>query len=96
MPLAVTCCIGDIRYWMIKNKLKINDDKTEFLILNSPHSKINIDCNLHIGNVTVTPSSSCRNLGVLMDCHLKMDKHISNVCCNMIFYLRRLVLLDHY
>ena len=26
-------CISDIRTWMIKNKLKINDSKTEFLVL---------------------------------------------------------------
>ena len=26
-------CISDIRVWMIKNKLKINDSKTEFIIL---------------------------------------------------------------
>ena len=26
-------CISDIRVWMIKNKLKINDSKTEFIVL---------------------------------------------------------------
>ena len=29
-------CISDIRVWMIKNKLKINDSKTEFKIFRSP------------------------------------------------------------
>ena len=29
-------CISDIRVWMIKNKLKINDSKTEFIIFRSP------------------------------------------------------------
>ena len=29
-------CISDIRVWMIKNKLKINDSKTEFIIFQSP------------------------------------------------------------
>ena len=28
-------CISDIRVWMIKNKLKINDSKTEFIIFRS-------------------------------------------------------------
>ena len=28
-------CISDIRTWMIKNKLKINDSKTKFLVLTS-------------------------------------------------------------
>ena len=34
----ITTCIADIRSWMIRNKLKINDDKTEFLIISSPHT----------------------------------------------------------
>ena len=29
-------CISDIRVWMIKNKLEINDSKTEFIIFLSP------------------------------------------------------------
>ena len=31
----INLCISDIRTWMIKNKLKINDSKTEFLVLTS-------------------------------------------------------------
>ena len=33
---SLRSCISDIRSWMIKNKLKINDDKTEFLLVTSP------------------------------------------------------------
>ena len=40
-PLArLDSCISDIRVWMIKNKLKINDSKTEFIIFRSPHSTV--------------------------------------------------------
>ena len=35
-------CISDIRVWMIKNKLKINDSKTEFIISRSPRLKQNL------------------------------------------------------
>ena len=35
----VNKCISDIRTWMIKNKLKINDSKTEFLVLTSSFLK---------------------------------------------------------
>ena len=34
----IQMCISDIRTWMIKNKLKINDGKTEFLVITSPRS----------------------------------------------------------
>ena len=32
-------CISDLRIWMIRNKLKINDSKTEFLIIISSFFK---------------------------------------------------------
>ena len=35
-------CISDIRVWMIKNKLKINDSKTEFIIFRPPLLKQNL------------------------------------------------------
>ena len=35
-------CISDIRVWMINNKFKINDSKTEFLIFRSPLLKQNL------------------------------------------------------
>ena len=35
-------CISDIRVWMIKNKFKINDSKTEFIISRSPLLKQNL------------------------------------------------------
>ena len=33
----IIACVSDIRTWMVHNKLKINDDKTEFLILHSAY-----------------------------------------------------------
>ena len=35
----VNKCLSDIRNWMIQNKLKINDSKTEFLVLTSSFLK---------------------------------------------------------
>jgi hypothetical protein len=32
---AMEECINDVRRWMLSNKLKINDSKTEFLVLGS-------------------------------------------------------------
>ena len=32
-------CISDIRVWMIKNKFKVYDSKTEFIVFRSPQAK---------------------------------------------------------
>ena len=83
-------CIKDIRSWMIQNKLKINEDKTEFLVIASPHSKIARDIQLEIAQSTILPSKSCRNLGVIFDSHMSMDAHVKNICRNTHFHLRNI------
>ena len=37
--LKLNGCLADIRRWMITNKLKINDSKTEFIVFRSPQLK---------------------------------------------------------
>ena len=63
--------IFDIRVWMIKNKLKINDSKTEFIIFRSPLLKQSLQ---------VSPSSKVRDLGVVFDQYLTFHDHISGIC----------------
>ena len=38
---TLNMCISDIQVWMIKNKLKINDSKTKFIIFRSSILKQN-------------------------------------------------------
>ena len=58
-------CISDIRVWMIKNKLKFNDSKTEFIIFRSPLLKQNLsDLSISVGDSQVFPSPKVRDIGV--------------------------------
>ena len=73
-------CISDIRVWMIKNKLKINDSKTEFIIFRSPLLKQNLsDLSVSVGDMQVPPSSKVRDLGVVFDQYLTFHDHISGI-----------------
>ena len=85
-------CLSDIRTWMLHNKLKINDDKTEFLLLSSANlrSKMNSNHELNVGNASIPTSSTARNLGVIFDSHMTMDKHITSVCKSANFHLRNI------
>ena len=55
---SIESCISDIRSWMISSKLKINDDKTEFLVISSSHLSFHFDKQLTIGDATISQSSS--------------------------------------
>ena len=74
-------CINVIKCWMKTNFLKLNDDKTEFLRIGSHNytSKISVN-SLSIGDTSVTPTNSVRNLGVIFDKNMNMNDHISSIC----------------
>ena len=56
--IAMERCISDIRTWMLTDKLKLNDDKTELMLIGTKQqlSKVNIDC-LTVGSIDIAPGS---------------------------------------
>ena len=87
---SIRTCVCDIRLWVIKNKLKINDDKSELLIITSLHSKFSTDQQLSIGQCEITPTSKCKSLGVMLDDHFDMDTQIKNIRGSAHFHLRNI------
>jgi len=74
-------CISDIRIWMAQNYLKLNDDKTEFLILGAPNQLKKIKKQkLHIGESYIETTDFARNIGAIFDSNLLMEKHVDSVC----------------
>ena len=85
---AMQSCIVDIRKWMLQDRLKLNDDKTEFIVIGTRQqlAKVNID-SLQVGESIVTAASKVINLGCWFDDQLKMDTHINNICRSAFFHL---------
>ena len=92
---SLSTCISDIRSWMIRNKLKINDDKTEFLLITSTHSELSKDITISIGQSEISPSTSCKSLGVMLDNHMVMDAQIQSVCKSTLFHIRNISAIRH-
>ena len=61
-------CISDVKSWMLCNKVKLNDEKTEILFCNPKNLNASLD-HLKIGNEIVYVSNSAKNLGVYLDCN---------------------------
>ena len=80
--------IDDICNWMLNDKLKLNDDKTEFLIIGTSQqlAKVTIS-SLCVGNSAITPTSSARNLGSWFNAKLTMATHITRTCNCTSYYL---------
>ena len=92
-------CITKIKNWMITNKLKLNDDKTEFQVFASPYyyAKVMLlNPTIKIGDSVIKSSKKIRNLGVIMDSNLTMSPQISAVSKSMYFHMRRIRHIRHY
>ena len=63
---------------MLSDRLKLDDDKTEFIITGQQLAKVNID-SLPVSDSTTTPVSEVKNLGTWFDRQLKW-RHIKNIC----------------
>ena len=73
----------------MNDNLKVNDDKTERLIIGIPQQleKVNI-MSTHVGNSAIHPVPTARNLGSWFDSRLSMSKHnYHNDLRFFIFYL---------
>ena len=90
-------CILELSTWMKINKLKLNDDKTELLVICHPSLKHKIqDISLKIGNADIVPTKSVRNLGAMFDDGMTMTNHITHVCRLMNLHLRSIGRIRKY
>ena len=90
-------CIEEVRSWSTSNMLKLNDSKTEFLIIGSKFARNKPDVeSIVIGEETVPAAASARNIGVIMDSNLTMADHVSSVCKSSYAHLRNISQIRKY
>ncbi|PFX18818.1 hypothetical protein AWC38_SpisGene16788 [Stylophora pistillata] len=87
-PTSEADAVIAIENWMRDDKLMLNDNKTEFLIIGTERqlSKVSVD-KIKIGQAEVSPISSVRNLGTWFDSHLDMSTHVTKACACAFYYL---------
>ena len=72
--------IADISTWTNSNMLKLNKDKTEFIIFSSKqHAKKTENLPIKIGSSYINSSMSIRNLRLILDNTLGMEKQVNYI-----------------
>ena len=69
-------CIAEVRSWFISNRLMT---KKQNFLLSAP-----IIDSIVVGESSIKPSESVRNLGSWFDAQMRMDVHISKTCSKAI------------
>ena len=78
---SMQSCISDVKAWETANMPKLNDNKTELMLVTSKRTKHlhNLPTSVTIGNAQIPLKQSVKNLGFTLDCHLTMNAHVSNI-----------------
>ena len=76
---------------MASNRLKLNPDKTQFIMLGSRKQLAKVNCDsIRLGNVDIPfwPKINC--LGVILDAELTMVRHIREITGRCLYQLRQI------
>ena len=89
--MALENCIKDIKHWMIQSDLKLNTDKTAFILFGTPQQLANTNISPFNAAADIVERKLCaRNRGVLLDSCLTMKDHISEVSKLAFSHLRNI------
>ena len=94
---SLQTCLSDIQTWMLKNKLKLNNDKTEALLLRSSSKSFSVckPTTISDSGCEISFSSSAKNLGFYIRDDMSVEMHLKNVCRSAYSELRRISTIRH-
>ena len=63
--------VDEIDLWMLVNRLKLNKDKTELLVISAKHLPRPVLQEISVASETICSAQKARNIGVLFDNHFQ-------------------------
>ena len=86
----VEACVSEIDKWMMSNKLKLNTDKTEVLLLSAAHRPRPPFESLRCCGHDISPKSTARNIGVIFDGKMSLENQITSMCKSCFFHIKNI------
>ena len=83
---ALTKCMSAITDWMNSNFLKLNEDKTEVLLIGPKKKRAKLHSSL--GDLSIHIKDKVTSLGVVIDSDLSFEPHINKITKSAFFHLR--------
>lgn len=95
MPVSfLSQCFTEIKKWMSENFLCLNSDKTEVMLIGSPHQLRKAESiTLSVDGSALKLQTKLKNLGVIFDANLTFDHHVRNTVKTSFFHLRNIAKL---
>ena len=91
-------CLASVQSWMSTKNLKLDPDKTEFLLIGNERQRSTYLSifPIELLSVETNPAKSARNLGVLFDKNFTFHSHISVVCNSCFYHMRDLLCIRRH
>ena len=88
---------SDIKNWMTRNKLQLNSEKIEAMLVGTRQKLSFISVNtFQLDNTTVCLSDSIKSLGVLLDSTLSMENFVRQTSKSCYYQFRRISSVRKY
>lgn len=85
----IEACLSEISEWMKQNLLKLNKEKTEFIIFRPRHrAPPSKEPYLDVGSSVLQPANFVKNLGVFQDSNLTMVKQVNAIIRSCYYQIR--------
>jgi hypothetical protein len=94
----IEAAVNDIKLWMDAHFLKLNQDKTEILVIRRPSLRCPPSAapSLQICGCDVTPCPAVRDLGVMFDECLSLETQVRAVCKSAYFHIHSIWTVRKY
>ena len=94
--VAIELCVKDIRNWMLRNKLRLNQYKTQILVISSKYRPRPALDYIRVDEEVIKSSKQATNLGVGFDQCLDFKEHFKITCKNAFFRIRNKAKIRRY
>ena len=94
-------CVKDIKLWMTNNLLKLNDDKTEIIVITSSDQvSTSLNISINVGGHNISPKVKeedlPKNLGIVFDSTCSPQYQIKKACTSINYQLYQLGKIRKY
>ena len=93
---SIESCVDEISHWMMVNRLKLNKDKTELLVISAKHLPRPLLHEISVAGETIPSVQKARNIGTMFDSHFCFKDHITDICKSSFYHLRNISYIRKY
>jgi exonuclease III len=83
-------CLFEMKVWLADNHLKLNEEKTEFMVIGQKANvqKLPSPHEIQVGDATISASEKAKNIGAVIDTQLNMVSHVNHISKSCYVHLR--------